>query len=132
MLIGCKQRGFHWSAGKSQVWRDYHSEFSRRLADMRSDSGAFAIFNLRLHQRKFTYCEAEQRIPKVGRISSHLSKHDSLSLDSSNAPSRHTESINHGRVRIGPDETVGIQKAVLVKDDAGEVLQIDLQGMTFL
>lgn len=51
-----------------------------------------------------------------------MSKHDSLSLDSSNTPSRHTKSINHGRVRIGPDQTVGIQKAVLVKDDTGKVL----------
>ena len=59
-----------------------------------------------------------------------LAKHDSLSLDATNTPPSDTETIDHGGVGVGADDGVGVEKAVAVKDDTREVLEIDLVNDT--
>ena len=39
-----------------------------------------------------------------------LAQHRGLGLDPAHAPAEHAESVDHGRVRVGPDESVGIRR----------------------
>ena len=55
-----------------------------------------------------------------------LAEHRRLGLDPADAPAQHAEAVDHRRVRVGPDERVGIQHAVVLEHDAGEVLEVDL------
>ncbi len=60
-----------------------------------------------------------------------LAEHRRLRLDPADPPAEHAEAIDHRRVRVGPDERVGVGErrrpgALLDEDDAREVLQVDL------
>ena len=59
-----------------------------------------------------------------------LAEHRGFGFDAADAPAEHAEAVDHGGVRIGADERVGIgaRRAVhfAVEDHAAEVLEIDL------
>ena len=57
-----------------------------------------------------------------------LAEHRRLGLDAAHAPAQHAEAVDHRRVRVGPDQRVGVGHAGLVvdEDDAREVLEVDL------
>ncbi len=62
-----------------------------------------------------------------------LAEHRGLGLDPPDAPPEHAESVDHGRVRVGADEGIGIgqQDPVPVwgaHDHTGQELQIDLMN----
>jgi hypothetical protein len=60
-----------------------------------------------------------------------LAEHGCLGLDAAHAPADHAEAVDHGRVRIGPEEGVGIGLAIGVgEDDPGQVLEVDLVADT--
>ena len=58
--------------------------------------------------------------------SDRLSEHAGLGLDPADAPTDDAEAVDHGRVRIGPDESVRIKDSVFGKDPFGEVLEVHL------
>jgi hypothetical protein len=55
-----------------------------------------------------------------------LPEHRGLGLDAADAPAEHAEAVDHRGVRVGADERVGVGDALLVADDGGQVLQVDL------
>ncbi len=59
-----------------------------------------------------------------------LAEHGRLGLDAADAPAEHAEAVDHGGVRVGADERVGIGAAravrLAVEDHAAEVLEIHL------
>ena len=55
-----------------------------------------------------------------------LAEHRGLGLDAADAPAEHAEAVDHGGVRVGADEGVGVRLAVADHDRAGQVLDVDL------
>ena len=55
-----------------------------------------------------------------------LAEHRGLGLDAADAPAQHAEAVDHGGVRVGADEGVGVRLAVADHDRAGQVLDVDL------
>ena len=55
-----------------------------------------------------------------------LAEHGRLGLDAADAPAEHAEAVLHGRVGVGADARVRVSNALVVEDDAGEVLDVDL------
>ncbi len=61
-----------------------------------------------------------------------LAEHGGLGFDAADAPAEDAEAVDHGGVRVGADERVGIGGDVAVgvrrggEDDAGEVFEVDL------
>ena len=65
-----------------------------------------------------------------------LAEHRGLGLDAADAPAQHAQPVDHRRVRVGPDERVGIglhrvalavaRGLVAREDDPREVLEVDL------
>src|SRR5207248_7245321 len=55
-----------------------------------------------------------------------FAEHRRLRLDPTDAPTEHAEPVDHRRVRVGPDERVGIRGPVSRFDDTCEVLEVDL------
>ena len=55
-----------------------------------------------------------------------LAEHRSLRLDATDAPAENPEPVDHGRVRVGPDERVGERPALALVHDAREELEVDL------
>ena len=59
-----------------------------------------------------------------------LSQHGGLGFDSAHAPAQHAQAVNHGGVRIGADQRVGIGGALAVRfvheDDARQIFEIHL------
>ena len=47
-----------------------------------------------------------------------LAEHRRLGLDAADAPAEHAEAVDHRRVRVGPDERVGVQRALVVEHHA--------------
>ena len=65
------------------------------------------------------------------RLVQRLAEQRRLGLDTSDSPAHHTESVDHGRMRVGPHQGVGErnQLARLVRsgaDHIGQELQVDL------
>ncbi len=59
-----------------------------------------------------------------------LAEHGGLGLDAAHAPAEHAEAVDHGGVRVGADERVGISVQLAIdlggEDHAGEIFEIDL------
>jgi hypothetical protein len=55
-----------------------------------------------------------------------LAEHGGLGLDAADAPAEHAQAVDHRRVRVGPDQRVGIGDTVVVEDHARQVLEVDL------
>ncbi len=55
-----------------------------------------------------------------------LAEHAGLGLDPADAPADDAEAVDHRGVRIGPDERVGVDHAVLLDDPLGQELEVDL------
>ena len=55
-----------------------------------------------------------------------LAEHARFRLDAADAPADDAEAVDHGGVRIGADERVGIIDAVLLEHALGEVFEIHL------
>ena len=55
-----------------------------------------------------------------------LAEHARLGLDAADAPAEHAQAVHHGRVRVGADDRVEVGDAVVLEDDAREVLEVDL------
>lgn len=55
-----------------------------------------------------------------------LAEHRGLGLDAADAPAEHTEAVDHGGVRVGADEGVGVRLAVADHDRTGQVLDVHL------
>src|SRR6266487_6807670 len=59
-----------------------------------------------------------------------LSQQYSLSLDTTHAPTQHTQAVDHGCMRVGTNQRIGIGNlsAILLfrHDNRGQVLQVDL------
>ncbi|GIX63876.1 mitochondrial import receptor subunit Tom40 [Babesia caballi] len=55
-----------------------------------------------------------------------LAEHGGLGLDAADAPAEHAQAVDHGGVGVGPDDGVGVEQAVAVKDGASEELQVYL------
>ena len=65
-----------------------------------------------------------------------LAQHGGLGFDSADAPAEHAETVDHGGMRVGADQRVGIGKRLARlticadENDARQVLQIDLVNDT--
>ena len=61
-----------------------------------------------------------------------LSQHSGLSLDSADAPSQHTQTVDHGGVRIGADKSIRVSGAPAVlfvhENYARQIFQIHLMN----
>src|SRR5205807_4114230 len=59
-----------------------------------------------------------------------LAEHSSFGLDSTDAPAKHTESVDHGGVRVGADQRVGVRERLLSdyfgEDTFRQILEVDL------
>ena len=58
-----------------------------------------------------------------------LAQHGGLGLDAAHAPTQHAQAVDHGGVRVGADDGVGIGLLALAffgEDDACQILDIDL------
>ena len=55
-----------------------------------------------------------------------LAEHRGLGLDAADAPAQHAEAVDHGGVRVGADEGVGVGDTVAAEHDARQVLDVDL------
>ena len=55
-----------------------------------------------------------------------LAEHGRLGLDAADAPAQHADTVHHRGVAVGAEAAVRVQQAVLLEDDAGEVLDVDL------
>ena len=55
-----------------------------------------------------------------------LAEHRRLGLDPAHSPAEHAEAVDHRGVRVGPDQRVGVQRAVVVEHHARQVLEVDL------
>ena len=55
-----------------------------------------------------------------------LAEHRRLGLDAADAPADDAEPVDHRRVRVGADQRVGIQHAVLLEDAARQELEVHL------
>src|SRR5438270_132068 len=55
-----------------------------------------------------------------------LPEHSRFGLDSTDAPSHDTQSVDHRRVRVGSNKRVRIKDAVLLLDSFCEILEVDL------
>ena len=53
-----------------------------------------------------------------------LAEHGRFGLDAPDAPSQHSEPVDHGRVRVGAEERVRVRLAVFGENDPGQVLQV--------
>ena len=59
-----------------------------------------------------------------------LTEHDRLSLDTADTPADNTKTIDHSSVRISSHNGVWVKHAVLLEDDSGEPLKVDLMDDT--
>ncbi len=58
-----------------------------------------------------------------------LAQHGGLGLDAADAPPEHAEPVDHGGVRVGAEQGVGIGLPVLRREDhTGQVLEVDLMA----
>ena len=55
-----------------------------------------------------------------------LSEHDRLSLNASDTPTDDTKTIDHGRVRVSANNRIGIEDTILLEDNPGEPLKVNL------
>ena len=59
-----------------------------------------------------------------------LAEHGGFGFDSADAPAKHAEAVDHGGVRVGADQRVGIGRALAAffadENDAGQIFEIDL------
>ncbi len=56
-----------------------------------------------------------------------LAEHGGFGLDSADAPAEHADAVDHRRVRVGPDDGIGIGEPLVVgKDDPRQVFEIHL------
>lgn len=55
-----------------------------------------------------------------------LAQHGRLGLDAADAPAEDAEAVDHGGVRVGADEGVGVRLAAADHDRAGQVLDVHL------
>ncbi len=55
-----------------------------------------------------------------------LPEHRRFGLDAAHAPAEHAEAVDHRRVTVGADQRVRVGEAVLVEDDARQVLEVHL------
>ena len=55
-----------------------------------------------------------------------LAEHCGLSLDAADAPAQDAQAVFHGGVGVGANAGVRVGQALVVEDDAGEVLDVDL------
>lgn len=55
-----------------------------------------------------------------------LAEHRGLGLDAADAPAQYAQAVDHGGVRVGADEGVGVRLTVTDHDRAGQVLDVDL------
>jgi len=55
-----------------------------------------------------------------------LAEHAGFGFDAAHAPTDDADAVDHGRVGVGADEGVGVEDAVLLEDELGEVLEVDL------
>ena len=55
-----------------------------------------------------------------------LAQHTRFSLNTPNAPANHTNTVDHGRVRIGTDKRIWIVHPVFFQHPFGQVFEINL------
>src|SRR5699024_9775267 len=55
-----------------------------------------------------------------------LAEHGSLCLDAADAPAQDAEAVFHGGVGVGTDAGIRVCQTIVVEDDAGQVLDVDL------
>ena len=55
-----------------------------------------------------------------------LAQHGSLGLDAADAPAQDAQAVFHGGVGVGTDTSIRVRQALVVEDDAGQVLDVDL------
>lgn len=56
----------------------------------------------------------------------YLTKHCSLSFNTTNPPASNTQTINHSGVWVGPNYAVRIENAICVENNSAKILKIDL------
>ena len=61
-----------------------------------------------------------------------LAQHDGLGLDSAHAPADHAQTVDHGGVTVCAHHTVGVQQAVLVETNPGQVFQVHLESGVYI
>ena len=72
-------------------------------------------------------CAVEMHADHVGQEEvDRLAEHRRLGLDPADAPTDHPEPVDHRRVRVGADQRVGIQHAVLLENAARQELEVHL------
>ena len=59
-----------------------------------------------------------------------LAKHDRLSFNTADTPSNNTKAINHGGVRVGSHDRVGVEQSFVVEDNTSEPFEVDLMDNT--
>lgn len=59
-----------------------------------------------------------------------LSKHDSLSLNTTDTPTSDTKTVDHGCVRVSADDGVRVEHVIAVEHNTCEVLKVDLMDDT--
>lgn len=57
-----------------------------------------------------------------------LTKHDRLSLNSTNSPANNSKTINHSGVRVSAHNGIWIENSIFLKDDTSKPFKVDLMN----
>jgi len=95
-----------------------HSACAQLLGDRQHQISGSAVLRERAHQAVSDHFRQHHR--------DGLAQHHSLGLNTADTPTRHTKTVDHGRVRVRTHQRVGVQHAVVLEHDAREVLQVHL------
>ena len=94
------------------------AELAQLLGDFEHEvSGGDAFFE----------CSGEVNADDFRHEEGHrLAKHTGFGFNAAHSPTDDTEAVDHGRVRIGADERIGIEHAVFFEHAFGEVFEVHL------
>src|SRR3984957_4593879 len=119
-----RERQFRQAGAKIFDELPNHAVLAQHLGDGENEvggSGAFFQFSAQFHTDNL-WDEHGNR----------LAQHGSLGFDTADAPAQYAQAVDHGGVRVGADECVGIGSFLSVdvvdENDAGQELKIDLMN----
>ena len=123
--------GRHVPEGRPVGERQRRNTLTEVLDELADDTGLAEDLGHRQHEvgRGRTFRQRSAQLEADDLRHEHrerLAEHRGLRLDPADPPAEDAETVDHRRMRVRPDQSVGERDAVAVLDDAREVLEVDL------
>src|SRR5258706_596731 len=109
------------SAAAPWPWNstNFPTTFALRSISVTVSTRSVAVAPVRSFPERFTPTTSGEEVDR-------LAQHGRLGLDAADAPGEDAQAVDHGGVRIGAHQRVGIDDALALEDPLGEVLEVHL------